>query len=54
MTYWTCWETALTPDKAIEVRIGSASPVMILAVEPLCAAIRGLDRIRPSPLATWA
>ena len=45
-TYWTCCDTPLTPDKVIAVRIGSASPVMILAVEPLCAAIRGRDTIR--------
>ena len=38
----------------MEVRIGRASPVMILAEDPLCAEIRGREMIRPSPLATWA
>jgi len=31
----------------MEVRIGRASPVMILAEEPLWAEIRGREMIRP-------
>ncbi len=31
------------------VRIGRASPVMMLAVAPLWAAIFGLETMRPSP-----
>jgi hypothetical protein len=54
LTYSTCCWTALTPESAIAVRIGRASPVTILAVEPLCAEMRGLETIRPSPLAIWA
>jgi hypothetical protein len=29
--------------------MGSASPVTIFAVEPLCAAMRGRETIRPFP-----
>jgi hypothetical protein len=52
LTYCTCWLTPFTPDRVIEVRIGKASPVRILAVSPLWAAIRGDDTMRPLPLAT--
>src|SRR3954453_10450013 len=53
-TYCTCCDTPLTPDSLIAVRIGSALPVMILAVDPLGAAIPGFDTIRPLPFVICA